>query len=194
MTATTSQIPIVQRNILLFYLKIFKLTFYFPYSSDSPLRTENNDKSLEIHELTKSITENLGFFDQLETRFRTHLEHLKEQPETIVCKCCNKDIPKIISSVKEHILSLNHITLTGISSIKRHFYCGVCKEYTLSTEKRWMVHLNSAFHKEKFDKLDEEIKKNSFEYECSCGTVGFGDKVSIVDHKRSRKKKIERNL
>lgn len=153
--------------------------------------TKNENASPPTHVLTKSLSEGVEFFDKLENRFRPHLNFLAEKQLTILCKSCCKEMPKLIGCIKDHILSPSHCTLTNLPNFKRTYYCSVCKN-TWSKEKRWIVHLKSPLHNAKMIGLDEKTRNEIAEYECSCGTVVFGDEAIVRHHKQTRPRKIER--
>lgn len=159
------------------------------FSSESPARNENSNS----HILKKAITEDVGFFDKLENRFREHLKGFTEKPATVYCKFCNVEVPKLIVSVKDHIFTSNHISLSKIPIMKTRYICGICK-HLFTNEKKWTAHLNNKQHNENVKKHSETTKDDIVEYECSCGTVTFGDKASVANHKKSSQKKIQREL
>lgn len=136
------------------------------------------------HKLKKSITENIAFFDQLEFRFRSHLTFLTEKPKTINCKLCLREIPKSIDSVKEHLIGSYHNNQSRIPNLSRKYFCSICNIYKLN-EKNWMNHYKASSHKNNFDQLDEAKKKKTIEYECSCGTIAFGEKDVVINHMKS---------
>lgn len=117
----------------------------------------------------------------MENRLRPHLQHLTEKPDTVICKCCNMQFEKNIQHVKEHILTPSHVGLSKIPNLKHNYFCSMCN-IDVKNEKSWIRHYLSKPHIAKLSKINEPTKYT--EFECSCGTVTFGDEVSARTHKR----------
>lgn len=100
-----------------------------------------------VHDIVKSTTnsESTSFFEQLENRFRSHLNVLVEFADSIFCKCCDGEIPKIAYLVKKHLISDTHKAKIGVANIKYKYVCYVCYA-NFSRELSWQEHLQQELH------------------------------------------------
>lgn len=103
-----------------------------------------------VHDVVKSISnaEATAIFEQLENRFRGHLNLLEEALTTVSCKCCNVNIMKTPYEVKKHIITDEHKERAGIANKKYKFFCEICGSL-YSREASWQEHMHLQSHKSK---------------------------------------------
>lgn len=104
-------------------------------------------KNKITHDIVKSVTNpnSTSFFEQLENRFRSHLNLLDERLAQIFCKCCNTGLLKTPYFVKKHVISEEHKSKAGVANKKYKFICEVCNTI-YSRETSWQDHLQHELH------------------------------------------------
>lgn len=108
------------------------------------------DKPKTVHDVVKSVTntETTDIFEQLENRFRSHLNLLEESMTQVFCKCCSVTILKTVHEVKKHLISEAHKQKAGVATKKYKFVCYICSAI-YSKEASWQDHFNSVPHRTK---------------------------------------------
>ncbi|KRT84117.1 hypothetical protein AMK59_1536, partial [Oryctes borbonicus] len=154
-------------------------------------------KKQSLHSIRKSILNlnSSNIVDKIPLRYSNHAKFLIiDKMNNIFCKCCSKKLEDDMVNIKEHLDSVNHLSLSRVPKKKMKYFCEVCNKH-YSMESSWDNHLIDLTHIARFTNLGKTRKERITEYECStCSLVIYGDEVSLQRHNAIYQKRKTKEL
>ncbi|GJQ74416.1 hypothetical protein Trydic_g21287 [Trypoxylus dichotomus] len=160
-----------------------------------PPSAANNKKM--YHSIRRSVpnSNGLSIIEMIPYRYSKQTRFLIiDKVKNIFCECCSKKLKNDIISIKEHLDSDNHLSLSKVPRNKMKYFCEICNKH-YSMESSWDNHLIDLTHTARFNNLGKTRKERITEYECSnCNLVIFGDEISLQRHNTGYQKKKVKEL